>query len=59
MIESNSRPKPIVLKLEHQLNEIINEIFIYENSEEERELFYLLGTNVVLRVNKQKNLKIE
>jgi hypothetical protein len=53
MIESNSRPKPIVLKLEHQLNEIINEIFIYENSEEERELFYLLGTNVVLRVNKQ------
>jgi len=59
MIESNSRPKPIVLKLEHHLNEIINELFIYENSEEERELFYLLGTNVVLRVNKQKILKIE
>ena len=51
MIASKYRSNPLVTNISYLLNDTMNEIFIYENSEEERELLYLLETNFVLKVS--------
>ena len=59
MIASKYRSNPLVTNISYLLNDTMNEIFIYENSEEERELLYLLETNFVLKVSCTINITMK